>query len=423
MSRIGEISDFLDNHFTEPIRDPLWKHIYFPPCFQGILKSCEFLQLHGIRQLGPTYLVYPGATHSRYNHSLGVFHIAYKMVLGFIKKNRSMDFTLEGVKAFLLASLLHDLGHYPFAHSLKDIGVRDHEELTSQIILNSSLNKIIEKKCGTNAAWVAQIVDKSLPAESEEIRFFTKVLSGVLDPDKLDYLNRDAYFCGVPYGIQDLDHILNEILPLKNHGIAITPKGVISVESLLFSKYLMYKSIYWHKNVRIATAMIKKAMIESLAQGTIKADELYGLEDQGLAALADKRPTPEMALVRDVFKGRLYNQVFRAAFDSEHELHTKLEKFDSRSQWENEIFHSLKKSFTWLRKEMIIVDVPEPITFETDLMVIDEDHEYPYQKAESMFKGHGSESFVKNLRFIALYAPDNPELEAKLKGMALEILD
>ena len=111
MSEAEKILEHLENDYTEPIRDPVWKH--------------------RIRQLGPAALVYPGATHSRRNHSLGVFHIARRMITTLVRKNTDVDITLDGVKAFLCAALLHDIGHYPFAHSLKDLGLIAHETLRS----------------------------------------------------------------------------------------------------------------------------------------------------------------------------------------------------------------------------------------------------------------------------------------------------
>jgi HD superfamily phosphohydrolase len=123
MGEKERILDHLENDYTEPIRDPVWKHIYVSRPLLRILALEQFQKLDRIRQLGPAYLVYPGATHTRRSHSLGVFHIARRMITTLVRKNRVVDITLEGVKSFLCAALLHDIGHYPFAHSLKDLEV------------------------------------------------------------------------------------------------------------------------------------------------------------------------------------------------------------------------------------------------------------------------------------------------------------
>ena len=124
------------------------------------------------------------------------------------------------------------------------------------------------------------------------VGFFWKILSGVLDPDKLDYLNRDAFFCGVPYGIQDVDFILEEVFPHVENGVAISPKGITALENILFSKYLMYKTVYWHKTVRIATAMIKKAIAMALEEGAIGTQDLYGLDDEQFSARFSRARIP-----------------------------------------------------------------------------------------------------------------------------------
>ncbi|MFQ3620254.1 MAG: HD domain-containing protein, partial [Spirochaetales bacterium] len=123
----------LDRDYTEPIRDPLWKHIYLSPPLMAIVASSPFQKLYRIKQLGIAHLVYPGATHSRFVHSLGVFHLAKRMIRGIISSEMAPPLTLEGVKAFLAAALLHDIGHFPFTHSLKELPLREHESLTADL--------------------------------------------------------------------------------------------------------------------------------------------------------------------------------------------------------------------------------------------------------------------------------------------------
>ena len=123
--------------------------------------------------------------------------------------------------------------------------------------------KAILKEVGISAELCASIIHKGSSGEGAELRFYRGILSGVLDPDKLDYLNRDAYYCGVPYGVQDVDFAITRMYPGID-GIEIDSRGIQSVESVLFSKYLMYRSVYWHKEVRSATAMIKKAVARAL---------------------------------------------------------------------------------------------------------------------------------------------------------------
>ena len=156
---------------------------------------------------------------------------------------------------------------------------------------HGALSAVIRTELGVDPAFVAAIISRGAsPPGMPDVDFYQRILSGVLDPDKLDYLNRDAYFCGVPYGIQDVDFILEEIFPDKNTGVAISPKGITALEDILFSKYLMYKTVYWHKTVRIATAMIKKAVAMALKDGAITRGDLYGLDDEEFFAAFPLRP-------------------------------------------------------------------------------------------------------------------------------------
>ena len=136
MNTKDEIIWHLEREYTEPVRDPLWKHIYLSRGLMRVVDSSDFQQLNRIKQLGPSYLVYPGATHTRLNHSLGVFHLAKRILRALVGFDTCIDLSVEGVRAFLCASLLHDVGHFPYAHSLKELPLREHEELTGKIILS-----------------------------------------------------------------------------------------------------------------------------------------------------------------------------------------------------------------------------------------------------------------------------------------------
>ena len=234
--------------YDHPIRDPLWHHIRLSDALLRVIQLPAFQQLRGIKQLGPAYLVFPGATHTRFGHSLGVFHVAHQMLIRLLKVSPAWRPTVEQVDAFLCAALVHDVGHYPFAHSLKDLVVTPHERLTAEWVLTSEVAQTIREQLRTDPELVAAIVDEQRPVPAgSEAALFRSLLSGVVDPDKLDYLNRDAYFCGVPYGVQDTDYLLGE-LRLHAGGVAVSAPGLPAVESILFSRYLMYRTVYWQKN-------------------------------------------------------------------------------------------------------------------------------------------------------------------------------
>ncbi|HEY9054245.1 MAG TPA: HD domain-containing protein, partial [Rectinemataceae bacterium] len=274
------MSDFsatraLSRGFDRILRDPVWGDVPLDRGFEALFKSEAFQALDGVRQLGPVALVYPGATHSRRSHSLGVYALSRKLAISLSERGQLAHATEEGVRSFLAAALCHDLGHFPYAHSLKELPLSPHEALGAQMVA-SSLYPLVEA-CGADPEAVASIMDRTQPIESRtELELYRNLLSGVLDPDKVDYLTRDAFFCGVPYGIQDADYIIRRIL-VMNQEPAIDEKGAMSVEAVLFSKYQMYRSVYWHPEVRAATAMVKKAVLGGADVGELELESLYGL--------------------------------------------------------------------------------------------------------------------------------------------------
>ena len=301
-----DIWDHLQTDYTAPIRDPLWGHIYLSPAMLHLVNTTEFQQLSRIKQLGPTFLVYPGATHTRLNHSLGVFHLARRILTRLISHPEAPALTLEGVKAFLAAALLHDVGHFPYTHSFKSLPLAEHEHLTGRIIQSGEVKHRLKEDLRVDPALVAAIVDETLdPAGSDEVLLYRRLLSGSLDPDKLDYLNRDAYFCGVPYGLQDIDFAISRIRPVGFDGIGLDETGVSAVENILFSKFLMYRAVYWHRTVRVATAMIKKAVFMGLTEQVIRPDDLYGLDDELFFARFGDDPYPPFELIAEVGLRRL----------------------------------------------------------------------------------------------------------------------
>lgn len=401
MSTRDDIIWHLDREYTSPIRDPLWKHIYLSPGLMKVIDSPDFQQLHRIKQLGPSYLVYPGATHTRLNHSFGVFHLARRIIRALLSFESCAGLSVEGVKAFLCAALLHDVGHFPYAHSLKELPLRDHEALTGRIIGSSPLREIIKDHVGADPELAAAIVDLSQPdGGNDEIAFFRHILSGTLDPDKLDYLNRDAYFCGVPYGIQDIDFAISRMRPYGTEGLAIHITGISAVEHILFSKYLMYRAVYWHRTVRVATAMIKKAVLMALGDGVIRPEELYGLDDELFFSRLAGIDYPPFELITRVPNRELYRVVWDSPYQ-EHE-HGHLTNLDARFAAESRIAEQLSSHGSVIRPEEVIIDIPENISFEVTIPVVNDEDVVDYMDSGTVFTRQVVEDFTRTLRRVRL---------------------
>ncbi|MDR2842783.1 MAG: HD domain-containing protein [Spirochaetaceae bacterium] len=394
------VIEVLSLGYTEPIRDPLWGHIYLTPEIEDLTRTKAFMRLYRISQLGPASLLYPGATHSRAAHSIGVYHLTRRLLINLAERGAAAWLTSEGVRSMLCAALLHDLGHFPYAHSLKDLPLTDHEVLSGRSIMKEPLRSVLGKT-GASPELTAAIIDNNLPANgNKELLFYRKLLSGCLDPDKLDYLNRDARYCGVPYGAQDVDFTISMLYPHIERGVDIDSRGISSVESVLFSKYLMYRSVYWHRSVRSATSMIKKALFSALKDGSIRDDDLYALDDNGLFTLLDFLSSSLSALARDVRDGYLYAVAEEYPFNEAE--HGRLEDINEREK--EEAVLAEKFSILTGKKvlpKQVIIDLPNNPVFETDLYVLDE--ECSFGESSSFFKKHTVASFVKTLRIVRIY--------------------
>jgi len=397
----------LNEDYTHPVRDVMWGHVYMTEKLALLTESAAFMRLSRIMQLGSVYLVYPGATHTRASHSIGVYHLGRRLLQNLAQRGASIWLTPEGVKSFLAACLLHDLGHFPFTHSLKELPLTSHEELTGNIILNEPMKSLVGA-AGADPSLTAAIVDKESKFSENsnfgnELYFYRKLLSGALDPDKLDYLNRDARYCGVPYGAQDVDFILSRLHPDKERGADIDSRLIPNVESILFSKYLMYRTVYWHRQVRAATAMIKKALITSLETGNLTGGDLYNLDDTSLFSLLRQKMNKSeymySSLIENVHEGKIFNvaaEISPQAVDI-----NAIKEIKNRADFEEKLAEELRNTGIEIKGDDIIIDVPEPVSFETGLYVIDEN--CSFSDSSSAFKPETVNAFMQTLYTIRIY--------------------
>ncbi|MDR0450604.1 MAG: HD domain-containing protein [Treponema sp.] len=390
----------LQEGYTDPIRDPLWGHIYLTPALAALTRSAAFMRLSRIAQLGPVSYVYPGATHTRASHSIGVCHLGRRLLQNLAGRGACW-LSAGGIRSFLCACLLHDLGHFPYTHSLKELPLESHESLTAKLILREPLRSLTAA-AGADPDFCAAIVDPGLPARDGELLFYRKLLSGALDPDKLDYLNRDARYCGVPYGIQDVDFIFSRLLPHRERGVDTDSRGIPGVESVLFSKYLMYRTVYWHHSVRSATGMIKKALIRGLEGRLIVPEELYNLDDQSLFALMESRENGGelFSLAAKVKRGELFSLAAEFPFDPAK--HAGLRDLKNRSRYENALARELSAALgTGIPGESLIIDIPEPFSLETGLYVRNEG--CCFAESSSAFKAATIRAFTKSLYVVRIF--------------------
>lgn len=410
---------------SETVRDPLWKDIALSPAFKELLHSPVMQKLSRIKQLGPAHLLYPGAVHTRLDHSLGVFHVSRMIILSLLtawaNADTAIPLTHEGIQALLAASMLHDLGHFPYAHALKDIVIRQHESLGSEIIAkDKTLQHLIGERLHTSVNAVCQIIDASMPCEDTEILFYRSLLSGTLDPDKLDYLSRDALFCGVPYGMQDASYIIRRLAYAEPGYLAVPYDAIGSVEHLLFSKYLMYQNVYWHHTTRCATAMIKKGIYLAIRGGVITESDVYNLDDESFLTLPLRfKQFVPLSLITHVRDNQLFSESARLSFNENNKRHAQCAELQTRLDREEELFRRLVIHYPWILPYQVIVDIPEDVSFEAQIPILFADGTIqPFASVDELFTPAVVHTFTASLRKIRLFTPAG--VEHQLAQRALE---
>ncbi len=297
----------------EILRDPLWNNIRLDSLALALLETPVVQRLRYVRQLGLAFLVYPGATHSRFEHALGAWHLA-GVALRLLEERGA----LEGIDArsqqiVRAAALLHDVGHYPFSHALEEIGVTHHEQVAYPLITSGPIASVLCHALGPSAPEevFALITGRSTDA-------LQGLISGSLDLDKIEYLKRDATMCGVPYGEIDVDRLLNSLVIVQSperttRMVGVHEKGLSALESLLFAKYQMYRNVYWHHAVRSATAMYKRLVAVALDSGHVASDTVASFTDEGLLVHLDVPTLPVEARV--MLDGLRFRRLHKRAYE------------------------------------------------------------------------------------------------------------
>ena len=254
-------------------KDPVHRYIHVrDQVIWDLISTKEFQRLRRIRQLGTSYLVFHGAEHSRFTHSLGVYEIVRRIIDDVFKGRPEWDEDERLVA--LCAALLHDLGHGPFSHAFEVVFNTDHEEFTRMILLgDTEVNAVLSKVDEDFPMRVAQVIDNNYTNQQ-----VVSLISSQIDADRMDYLQRDAYFTGVSYGHFDMERILRVMRPRKDI-IVYKASGMHAIEDYIMSRYQMYLQVYFHPVSRSAEAILnnilKRAKYLSITGYQFKHDPVY----------------------------------------------------------------------------------------------------------------------------------------------------
>ena len=275
------------------VRDPLWNNIRLEPLATQLVDTSVVQRLRYVRQLGLAFLVYPGATHSRFEHALGTYHLS-RRALGLLHEHEAIPPDAAAIAR--MAALLHDVGHYPFSHALEEIGAPHHEDVARDLVMRGEVAEILRAALGPDAP--ARVVALIQGKSQEPLQ---GLIAGSLDLDKIEYLKRDALMCGVPYGEIDVDRLLHSLVVVDGQ-IGVLEKGLAALESLLFAKYQMYRNVYWHHAVRSATAMYKRLVDDALRAGDLDFGTLTRLTDETLLTVLPDTPLLRALRARKLYK-------------------------------------------------------------------------------------------------------------------------
>lgn len=252
------------------IRDPIHGFVRTDALETALLKSRPMQRLRFIHQLGLTFLVFPGAEHSRFAHALGVMHLAgriYDAVAARSAGRLPEGPTVRERRLARVAALLHDIGHAPFSHTAEDRfeGGIDHEEMTCRLLDSDEMRAIFAAHGdGIDADDVKRVLDKS----GQGVDFLlSEIVTSELDVDKMDYLRRDSLYCGVLYGSYDLERLVETLEPIEDPDdgrlrIGVSHVGVHALEALVMARYYMFTQVYFNVTSKVMELHFNKWLRE-----------------------------------------------------------------------------------------------------------------------------------------------------------------
>lgn len=245
------------------INDPVYGFISIPSeLVYDVISHPYFQRLRYIKQLGMTHLVYPGALHTRFHHALGVMHLMSLAIE--ILRSKGHSITAEEEEAATLAILLHDIGHGPFSHALEHslvTGIK-HEDISARLMQE------LNAHFGGRLTQAIEVFNGTHPK-----KFLHQLISGQLDLDRMDYLNRDSFFTGVSEGVISFDRII-KMFNIYDDDLVIEEKGIYSIEKFLIARRLMYWQVYLHKTV-ISGEMLLVKLLERAKQLSVNGENLF----------------------------------------------------------------------------------------------------------------------------------------------------
>ena len=297
------------------ITDPIHDFIRLNRNERQIIDTSVFQRLRRIKQLSGAHLTYPGAQHTRFEHSLGVMHIA--SMAGIALQSKGIT-TKDDISNLRLAALLHDIGHGPFSHLFEEVlqrkNKKSHEQIGKQIIRNTEIGDILSKN-GFDKKLI-----QNLAMGEGKLQFMNEIVSGALSADMMDYLLRDGYFTGAEHAKIDHNRITYSLDVYKNK-LALDRSALVNFETMMISRFQMFKAVYFHKTVRAGEVMLLEAMTladDELGLTSLTLNDYVKQTDESVMALLLSVPetTTELKNAKKIANDYQDRKLFKCVFES-----------------------------------------------------------------------------------------------------------
>jgi len=336
------------------IKDPVHGYVYITEVEKAIIDSYPVQRLHRLRQLAGAEFVYPGANHTRFEHSVGVMHLAGLLLEN---PNVSQYISEDEVQTIRIAALLHDVGHGPFSHVFEHLLVKflnkTHEDMTTWIVRESELGDVISS-LGYDADLISRLAVGRLNKPGKA--FIDQMIRSAVDVDKLDFVVRDTYHTGAEYGYVDIVRLIH-MLDILDENLAVNLGALSALESFILARIESFKSIYFHRVGRAAQIMIAMAMEEAKDElGLVdfqSPEEYLALNDYTTWTML-KACEKSKRIMENLERRKLLKRVYERTFYMREKTMTDIFGVgDIRDQMRNKI-----ASEAGVEPQSVIIDVP-----------------------------------------------------------------
>ena len=373
------------------IRDDVWGDVPVDKAVRTLLETATMARLKGVSALAFALYAFPAAKHTRFDHAIGVYYLTRLTLKRIIDSGAYLED--RDVRASLAAALLHDVGRYPYASAVEGLrlpGMVPRDEITRRLIEETEVADVLHESWDLEPHNVFRLVAHDVAAEDDDegtpVRNLTPtehllrdLLTGSLDANTLDCLIRDARGAKVPYGMPDVEALINTLRIVGQDNLAVLAvdeAGVGLLQALVFARYLMHYNVYGHHALRVPTAMFLRAVQDAIQAEKVTSEKLALKDDAGALTLVLESADPESSsavLVKRLTEHRPYKRALE--LDERHPSYASLILLHNDASWRRRVEEAWARYLTRYRKGTagpfdILIDLPERERFDVGLRLI-----------------------------------------------------